>query len=163
MDSYKNLKDDILEVSKGDVVMKKNNKIIPAISLFAGVLIIMYGSSWSLNLGYKSVSYLFLVIGAALAVYGFFRLIFGSTIYYYVPTGAKLHKKVFYLQPEKKEKVLSLLEDKNLSEVLCFTTDVNSSLMFDYWYTPKHDVIFCQLCEYRGFEIKPITEPKYIR
>lgn len=159
MKHSKYISDIIEDISRGEVIRKRCASIATYIGLVEGILLLFYYSNYSLNL--HSWSSLVLAGGVGLILYSLYRLFFKKE-YHYLPTGKRLLRNFVYVNEDHVSSLLHSFHEASIQDLLSYQTNSYSRIMMDVWHTSDKKVFYCQLTQYKDYQVIPISPVRKI-
>lgn len=160
MDTYKRISDSIEELSKGKVVKRKNNPVIPVICIVGGLLLMWWGIAKWADIGYEQTSYVLVTGGLFLTGWGIVMLTFQSNYYVVIDSQERIKPEKVYLDPVNKDKIIELLKNDQLEAVLNQGLDTKTPLLLEVWKANGHELLYSQLIYHKNKNQHiPITHP----
>lgn len=158
MKPYPSIADSVQELSNGEIIKYKRKYILPIICMICGLFIIIWGIyNWNL-IGYELTSYILVFTGAFLMGWGVVMLTAKSEYFIIRETGERIMPEKVFLDPEKKDLVLQLLNDGKLEDVLKHSIKDKSPLMLELWKTKGHKLLYSQLIYAHDSKSVPISK-----
>lgn len=155
MTTYLRIPDKIQQLSEGEIQKIYVKPYIPAFFMLVGMALIWFGGR---EAAIKSEeSYLMTILGSVVIVLCVVALLL-ERHYFMVKSSMTPIKPVrINLDMQHEQKILELITDDQINEILRFSTSKSSPLCLEVWYTKRHNKVYTQLFYYYDAGMRPIS------
>ena len=155
MTTFLKIPDKIVELSKEQIKPRYIKPYLPVLLILTGALFLYIGG---VELHKNQIqAFLIASVGFVFIIAAVILLLTNRRYFVLVKNGKRIRARRFNLFPEEQEKIVQLMHQDKLNEVLKYTINKSTPLQLELWYNKSHDKVYAQVLHYHDAGMRAIT------
>ncbi len=155
MTTFLKIPDKIVELSEEQIRPRYIKPYLPVLLIITGGVFLYIGG---VELTHSQIrAYLLAAVGAVFIIAAVILLLTNRRYFILVKNGKRIRSRRFNLFPEEQEKIVLLMQNDKLNEVLKYTINKSTPLQLELWYNKSHDKVYAQVLHYHDAGMRPVT------